>query len=96
MSLYKDLLSYKRKSLYKSAKTRKDSRLNVGNDYQSNGLLPNMLSKHIQRNPKTIVSQKIRTMTSLNSETVPGHQRIPPKNRQSRPQDPEGTPQHLK
>ena len=50
MSLYKDLLSYKRKSLYKSAKTRKDSRLNVGNDYQSNGLLPNMLSKHIQRN----------------------------------------------
>lgn len=50
MSLYKDLLSYKRKSLYKSAKTRKDSRLNVGNDYQSNGLLSNMLSKHIQRN----------------------------------------------
>jgi len=50
MSLYKDLLSYKRKSLYKVAKSRKDSRLNVGNDYQSTGLLSNMLSKHIQRN----------------------------------------------
>ena len=50
MSLYKDLLSYKRKSLYKSTKTRKDNKLNVGNDYHSNGLLPNMLSKHIQRN----------------------------------------------
>lgn len=50
MSLYKDLLTYKRKSLYKTAKTRKDSRLNVGSDYQSTGLLSNMLSKHIQRN----------------------------------------------
>ena len=50
MSLYKDLLAYKRKSLYKAAKTRKDSMLNVGSDYQSTGLLSNMLSKHIQRN----------------------------------------------
>lgn len=50
MSLYKDLLAYKRKSLYKVAKTRKDSRLNVGADYQDLGLLQRMLSKHIQRN----------------------------------------------
>ena len=50
MSLYKDLLTYKRKRLYDVAKTRKDSRLNVGYDYQSNGLLGKMLSKHIQRN----------------------------------------------
>tara|TARA_B100000768_G_scaffold123440_1_gene114218 strand:- start:202 stop:474 length:273 start_codon:yes stop_codon:yes gene_type:complete len=50
MSLYKDLLSYKRKSLYNVAKFRKDSRLNVANDYEKTGLLQNMLSKHIQRN----------------------------------------------
>jgi hypothetical protein len=50
MSLYKDLLAYKRKSLYKVARTRKDSKLNVGSDYQKIGLLQNMLSKHIQRN----------------------------------------------
>jgi hypothetical protein len=50
MSLYKDLLAYKRKSLYKVAKTRKDSRLNVGADYQDLGLLQRMLSRHIQRN----------------------------------------------
>lgn len=50
MSLYKDLLSYKRKSLYKVARTRKDARLNVGADYQEVGLLQRMLSKHIQRN----------------------------------------------
>ena len=50
MSLYKDLLAYKRKSLYKVAKTRKDARLNVGADYQEIGLLQRMLSKHIQRN----------------------------------------------
>lgn len=50
MSLYKDLLAYKRKSLYKAARTRKDSRLNVGADYQEVGLLQRMLSKHIQRN----------------------------------------------
>jgi hypothetical protein len=50
MSLYKDLLSYKRKSLYKVARTRKDARLNTGADYQEVGLLQRMLSKHIQRN----------------------------------------------
>jgi len=50
MSLYKDLLAYKRKSLYKAARTRKDSRLNVGTDYHEIGLLQRMLSKHIQRN----------------------------------------------
>jgi hypothetical protein len=50
MSLYKDLLAYKRRSLYKVARTRKDSKLNVGSDYQDRGLLQNMLSKHIQRN----------------------------------------------
>lgn len=50
MSLYKDLLAYKRKSLYKVARTRKDTRLNVGTNYQELGLLQRMLSKHIQRN----------------------------------------------
>ena len=50
MSLYNDLFSYKRKSLYGFAKSRKDSKLNVGSDYQSSGLLKRMLSKHIQRN----------------------------------------------
>ena len=50
MSLYKDLLAYKRKSLYNVAKTRKDARLNVGADYQEIGLLQRMLSRHIQRN----------------------------------------------
>jgi len=50
MSLYKDLLAYKRKSLYKVARTRKDARLNTGADYQEVGLLQRMLSKHIQRN----------------------------------------------
>ena len=50
MSLYKDLLAYKRKSLYKAARTRKDARLNVGADYQEIGLLQRMLSRHIQRN----------------------------------------------
>jgi len=50
MSLYKDLLAYKRKSLYKLAKSRKDSRLNVGTDYEDFDLLQRMLSKHIQRN----------------------------------------------
>lgn len=50
MSLYKDLLAYKRKSLYKAARTRKDARLNVGTNYQELGLLQRMLSKHIQRN----------------------------------------------
>lgn len=50
MSLYKDLLAYKRQSLYKAAKTRKDSRLNVGADYQEVGLFQRMISRHIQRN----------------------------------------------
>ncbi len=50
MSLYKDLLAYKRQSLYKAAKTRKDSRLNVGADYQEIGLFQRMISRHIQRN----------------------------------------------
>lgn len=50
MSLYKDLLAYRRQSLYKAAKTRKDSRLNVGADYQEIGLFQRMISRHIQRN----------------------------------------------
>ena len=50
MSLYKDLLAYKRQSLYKAAKTRKDARLNVGADYQEIGLFQRMISRHIQRN----------------------------------------------
>lgn len=50
MSLYKDLFSYKKKRLYKVSKHRKDAKLNVSYDYHSNGLLPKMLSRHIQRN----------------------------------------------
>ncbi len=50
MSLYKDLFSYKKKRLYKVSRHRKDARLNISYDYQSNGLLHRMLSKHIQRN----------------------------------------------
>lgn len=50
MSLYKDLLVYKRKRLYDVAKSRKDKRLHNGYDYESTGLLSRMLSKHIQRN----------------------------------------------
>lgn len=48
--LFKDLLVYKRKRLYKVAKHRKDSNLNTKYDYKSNGLLQNQLSRHIQRN----------------------------------------------
>lgn len=48
--LFKDLLVYKRKRLYKIAKHRKDSTLNTRYDYNSKGLLKNQLSHHIQRN----------------------------------------------
>ena len=37
--LFKDLLVYKRKKLYKIAKHRKDDNLNVKYDYKKNGLL---------------------------------------------------------
>lgn len=48
--LFKDLLVYKRKRLYKVAKHRKDQNLNVKYDYKENGLLKNQLSPFIQRN----------------------------------------------
>ena len=49
--LFKDLLVYKRKRLYKVAKHRKDDLKNQPYDYTgNNGLLPNQLSRHIQRN----------------------------------------------
>ena len=50
MSLFKDLLIYKRAKVYDTAKIRKDSRLNVGYDYQTQGLINKMISKHIMRN----------------------------------------------
>lgn len=50
MSLFKDLLTYKRVRLYDVAKHKQDLRLNVGHDYQSEGLLSRMVSKHILRN----------------------------------------------
>lgn len=49
--LFKDLLVYKRSRLYKIAKHRKDDLKNQPHDYTgNNGLLPNQLSRHIQRN----------------------------------------------
>ena len=48
--LFKDLLVYKRKKLYKIAKNRKDDNLNVKYDYKKNGLLKNQISPHIMRN----------------------------------------------
>ena len=50
MSLFKDLFAYKRSRLYDVARTRKDSRLNIGNTYHEGGLLQKMLSNHILRN----------------------------------------------
>ena len=48
--LFKDLLVYKRKRLYKIAKHRRDDLKNTKYDYKQNGLLQNQLSKFIQRN----------------------------------------------
>ena len=48
--LFKDLLVYKRKKLYKIAKHRKDDNLNVKYDYKKNGLLKSQISPHIMRN----------------------------------------------
>jgi hypothetical protein len=48
--LFKDLLVYKRKRLYKIAKHRKDENLNVKYDYKKHGLLKNQVSPHIMRN----------------------------------------------
>tara|TARA_B110000285_G_scaffold183655_1_gene207898 strand:- start:1870 stop:2142 length:273 start_codon:yes stop_codon:yes gene_type:complete len=50
MSLFKDLLVYKRKSIYKIAKHRKDSNLNIKYDYKQHGLLNKQVSPHIRRN----------------------------------------------
>lgn len=47
--LFKDLLVYKRKRLYKIAKHRKDDLKNTRYDYD-NILLQNQLSRFIQRN----------------------------------------------
>lgn len=48
-SLFKNLLKYKLKNLYSSAKSRKDNRKNLGYDY-SNSLMQRNLSSHILRN----------------------------------------------
>lgn len=48
--LFKDLLVYKRKRLYKVAKHRRDNTLNTKYDYKKHGLLKNQLSRFIQRN----------------------------------------------
>lgn len=48
--LFKDLLVYKRKRLYKISKHRKDDNVNVKYDYKKNGLLDKQMSPHIRRN----------------------------------------------
>jgi hypothetical protein len=50
--LFKDLLVYKRKRLYKIAKHRRDDLKNTKYDYKSGnrGLIGKQLSNHIQRN----------------------------------------------
>jgi len=58
MSLYKNLFTYKRKRLYDVAKEKQDVRLNGPGNYQTKGLLANMLSRHIQRNK--VVSEFIQ------------------------------------
>tara|TARA_B110000495_G_C22678685_1_gene400658 strand:+ start:155 stop:427 length:273 start_codon:yes stop_codon:yes gene_type:complete len=50
MNLFKDLLKYDPSKIYDVSKERHDSRLNVGNQYMSEGFLNKMLSKHILRN----------------------------------------------
>jgi len=50
--LFRDLLVYKRKRLYKIAKHRRDDLKNTKYDYKSGnrGLIGKQLSNHIQRN----------------------------------------------
>ena len=50
--LFKDLLVYKRKRLYKVAKHRRDDLKNTKYDYKSGqrGLIGKQVSQHIQRN----------------------------------------------
>jgi len=50
--LFKDLLVYKRKRLYKVAKHRRDNLKNTRYDYsaKTSGLISKMLSRHIFRN----------------------------------------------
>ena len=50
--LFKDLLVYKRKRLYKIAKHRRDDLKNTKYDYKSGqrGLISKQISYHIQRN----------------------------------------------
>jgi|TARA_B100000768_G_C11266785_1_gene371493 hypothetical protein len=50
MNLFKDLLKYNKSKIYDAAKTRHDSRLNVGNQYMKERFMTKMLSKHIIRN----------------------------------------------
>lgn len=50
MSLFKDLLVYRRKRLYKISKHRKDDNVNVKYDYKKHGLLNKQISPHIRRN----------------------------------------------
>lgn len=50
MSLFKGLFIYKRARVYDTAKSRKDSRLNVGHDYMNDRFITRMLSNHITRN----------------------------------------------
>ncbi len=50
MNLFKDLLKYDPSKIYDVSKERHDSRLNVGNQYMSEGFLNKMLSTHILRN----------------------------------------------
>lgn len=49
MNLFQDLFKYRLVKLYDYKKSRKDNRLNLGNNYKDN-LLNNSLSPHIQRN----------------------------------------------
>jgi hypothetical protein len=48
--MFDNLFLYKRSKLYDKAKSRKDSRLNVGNDYTQKSFMAKMLSRHIVRN----------------------------------------------
>ena len=50
MSLFKDLLVYRRKRLYKISKHRKDDNVNVKYHYKNHVLLDKQISPHIRRN----------------------------------------------
>jgi len=48
--MFDNLFLYKRAKIYDKAKSRKDSRLNVGYDYTQGSFMGKMLSRHIVRN----------------------------------------------